>query len=142
MLVYATNEDLTAWPVSPLPANAASLLRSASLLIRSTTMTAVYAVDATGLPTDPKVLEAFKDATCRQVEFWVAADVDPTNGGAQTKAPVQSKKLGSGMFQYDTSVNASVAAFQARRDAATSLCAEAWLILQQAGIVPGGVQRG
>lgn len=142
MLVYATNEDLTAWPVSPLPANSAGLLRSASLLVRSTTMTARYAVDGDGLPADAKVLEAFKDATCTQVAFWVGAGVDPTNGGAQTAAPVQSKKLGSGMVQYDTSVNASVAAFQARRDAANSLCAEAWLILQQAGIVPGGVQRG
>lgn len=142
MLVYATNEDLTAWPVSPLPANAAALLRSASLLVRGATMTARYAVDAEGLPSDAKVLEAFKDATTAQVGFWVAAGVDPSGGGAQTSAPVQSKKLGSGSIQYDTSVNASVAAFEAKRDAATSLCTEAWLILQQAGIVPGGVQRG
>lgn len=143
VLIYATGADLTAWldPL-PLPANSAALLRSGSLLVRSTTMTALYAVDTEGKPSDATVLAAFKDATCAQAAFWSAAGIDPAAGGIPVAAPVRSKRLGSGAVDYDTSVSASVTAFQVKQAAATSLCAEAWMILQQAGVVPGGVQRG
>jgi hypothetical protein len=143
VLVYATNADLTAWLAgAALPANATVLLRSASMLVRSSTVTALYDVDTEGLPSDATVLEAFTDATCAQAAFWAAAGVDPVAGGVSTTAPVRSKKLGSGAVEYDTGVSASVTAFSAKQAAANSLCGEAWMILQQAGIVPGGVQRG
>jgi len=143
VLVYATNADLTAWLAgAALPANSTVLLRSASLLVRSSTVTALYDVDTEGLPSNATALEAFTDATCAQAAFWAAAGIDPTGGGVGTSAPVRSKKLGSAGIEYDTSVNASVAAFSAKQAAANSLCGEAWMILQQAGIVPGGVQRG
>lgn len=142
VLVYATATDLQTWTGVANPANATQLLRSASLLIQSCTMTSLYAVDGTGLPTDATVLGAFKDATCAQVAYWVAAGVDPASGGVTTTAPVRSKKLGSGGVEYDTGVSASVTAFNAKREAATTMCAEALMILQQARIVPAGVQRG
>jgi hypothetical protein len=143
VLVYAANADLTAWinPV-PLPANSATLLRSASLLIHSYTMTALYGVDSTGLPSDATVLQAFNDATCAQVAAWIAAGIDPVSGGIPTTALVRSKRLGSGAIDYDTSANSSVTVLQAKREAATTLCAEAVMILHQVRVIPGGVQRG
>ena len=45
---------------------------------------AVYATDAHGMPTDPAIRKALRDATCAQVEAWVAAG-DPTGTGAVTQ---------------------------------------------------------
>ena len=142
VLVYADATALTAWTGQAAPANATQLLRSASMLITSATVASVYGVDDAGLPSDATVLEAFRDATCAQVAYWVAAGVDPAAGGISTSAPVRGKSLGSGRVEYDTAVSGSVNAFQAKRAAATTLCAEAFMILQQAGVTPSGVQRG
>lgn len=142
VLVYADAAALTAWTGQAPPANAAQLLRSASMLITTATVASVYGVDDAGLPSDAKVLEAFKDATCAQVAYWVGAGVDPAAGGISTKAPVRGKGLGSGRVEYDTAVSGSVTAFQAKRAAAATLCSEAFIILHQAGITPSGVQHG
>ena len=56
------------------PRDLARLLERASELIDDATKTAWYATDAGGLPTDVGVLAAFRDATCAQVEFWLAGD--------------------------------------------------------------------
>ncbi|UXM90947.1 hypothetical protein [Paenarthrobacter sp. JL.01a] len=142
VLVYAATSDLTTWTGGPPPANATQLLRSASMLITSATVASVYGVDDAGLPSEAKVLQAFKDATCAQVAYWVTAGVDPTGGGISTAAPVRGKRLGSGSVEYDTAVSGSVTAFQAKRAAAATLCAEAFMVLHQAGVTPSGVQRG
>lgn len=134
-MLYATAEQLSAWfDGVPTPANAPSLLRSASLLVRAETVGTVYTTDTDGAPSDPVVRQAFADATCAQVMAWSVAGIDPAGGGVATSAPVRSKKLGSGAIDYDTSVNSSVAMFQARRNVTTSLCYEAWMILTQAGL--------
>lgn len=141
-LVYATTADLADWSSLPSPVNATQLLRSASILVRNGTMTARYATDEDGLPTDPKVVAAFREATCAQATLWQATGIDPATGAMITTNPVASKGIGTARISYDTSAAASVAALSIRRDAATSLCTDAWLILQQAGLVPGGVGRG
>jgi len=143
VLVYAADADLTAWIIpTPLPANSATLLRSASFLVHSFTMTALYGVDDAGKPSDATVLQAFNDATCAQAASWIAAGVDPVSGGIPTAAPVRSKRIGSAGIDYDTSANSSATVLQAKREAATTLCAEAVMILHQVRVIPGGVQRG
>lgn len=143
VLVYAVDADLTEWTGgAPNPANVVALLRSASMLVRSATIASLYGTDTTGLPSDATVAEAFRDATCAQVVAWTAAGVDPTGAGINTTTPVRGKKLGSGSVEYDTAASSSVIAFQAKRAAASTLCPEAYMILQQAGITPSGVQRG
>lgn len=134
VIAYASGSDFTEWSRMPAPANITSLLRSASLLVRGATVASVYSTDSAGIPSDGAVLAAFRDASCAQVALWVSAGIDPAGGGAASSAPVRSKKLGSGAVEYDTSVNSSVAAFQAKRAAITELCAEAYLILKQAGL--------
>lgn len=135
VISYASAEDFTEWTQQPAPPNAAALLRSASMLVRGATITAIYGADSNGIPTDGAVLSAFRDATCAQAAAWVTAGIDPAGGGVAASAPVRSKKLGSKSVEYDTSVNSSVTAFQARKTATSSLTYEAWLILSQAGLV-------
>ena len=135
MLVYATSSDLAAWTSpTPAPSNAASLLRSASILIREATLTITYPVDANGAPTDPAMIRAFNDATCSQAAHWAGANIDPTSYGIPQAGILREKAIGSARLGYDTAGASSVTITQAKMAAATSLCAEAVMILQQAGL--------
>ena len=116
------------------PANAASLLRSASMLIRDATLTITYPVDANGAPTDPAMIRAFNDATCSQAAHWAGANIDPTSYGIPQAGILREKAIGSARLGYDTAGASSVTITQAKMAAATSLCAEAVMILQQAGL--------
>jgi len=130
VLIYATSAELTTWLGVAAPANATTLLRSASILVHRATMTAIYDVDAvTSLPTDAALVAALSDATCSQVGTWIALALDPAKGAADGKT-VSAKSIGSGSVTYAVSA-------QARADAATSLSQEAWLILAQAGLASG-----
>ncbi|MFG2528280.1 hypothetical protein [Streptomyces sp. NPDC048516] len=80
---YATPEALTAWTGQPAPADAERLLARAGEDIDSALLTAVYAVDEDGDPTDPDVRAALSDATCAQVEYQLAAGDDGTGAGGQ-----------------------------------------------------------
>lgn len=96
MLVYATPADLQTWTGTAPPANAEQLLRSASLLVRRDTKTALYSTDDTGLPTDSDLAQALKDATTAQAAAWAAANVDPTAGPATVTGTPKSSSIGSG----------------------------------------------
>ena len=71
------------------PADAARLLDRASELIDDCTRTAIYPVDANGLPTGADEIAALRDATCAQVEFWLASDEEDDVLG-----PVDSLTIG------------------------------------------------
>jgi len=135
VLVYATSSDLAAWTSpTPAPANATALLRSASILIREATITLTYPVDANGAPTDAAIVQAFKDATCSQAAHWAGANIDPTAYGIPQAGILREKAIGSARLGYDTAGASSVTITQAKMAAATTLCAEAVMILQQAGL--------
>ena len=133
-LVYATPADLSAWTGATAPPNAVQLLRRASGLVRKATATAFYATDPTGLPTDPDTLQAFKDATTAQANFWAVNNIDPAAGGLTQSGVLTSKRIGSASLSYDAAGSGSVTAWQAKVDAATTLCEEAFDLLQAAGI--------
>jgi hypothetical protein len=70
--VYATRADLIAYPPPPnitVPEEpeATRLLTRASERVDDALLTAVYAVDSAGMPTDASVIEALKNATCAEV---------------------------------------------------------------------------
>ncbi len=131
MPVHATVAELVAWTGEAAPANAAQLLRSASLLIDRETVTAVYAVNRdTGRATDTAVLDALRDATSAQAATWAALGVDPVKGAADTSGAKVRTSLGSGTIEYDP---ATVTA--ARAQAATELAPEAAQILAAAGLL-------
>jgi hypothetical protein len=70
---YATPADLTAWlPAGTAVTDPDRLLARASSKVDGLLLTAIYDVDGTGAPTDPQVAAAVRDATCAQVEWWLA----------------------------------------------------------------------
>ncbi len=76
--VYATPEQLAAFTHAPAPEGAERLLARASEDVEAALLTAVYRVDADGLPTEQPVVEALRDATCAQVEWQQALGDDGT----------------------------------------------------------------
>ncbi|MGW3847186.1 hypothetical protein [Streptomyces fagopyri] len=68
--VYATTTQLAEILHAAPPLNAVQLLTDASDALRDALKTAVYDTDDDGMPTNPKVAEAFAEAVCRIVEWW------------------------------------------------------------------------
>ncbi|CAL9480234.1 hypothetical protein [Streptomyces sp. enrichment culture] len=81
--VYATPEQLSAWTGQPAPADAERLLARASEDVDDALLTACYATDAAGMPTDPAIVQALADATCAQVEYQLATGDDGTGAAAR-----------------------------------------------------------
>lgn len=136
---YATPADMADFDASlTLPTNVDRLLIHASRFVQHATRFALYYVDAAGLPTQAPAIAAMKEATCAQVAYWVKAGIDPLGAELQAKTgaagPVSSKTLSAtGSITYDTSASAAAAA--ERSAAGTSLCVEAWLVLELAGLL-------
>ncbi|MGZ9931963.1 hypothetical protein ACXNSR_19050 [Streptomyces sp. NC-S4] len=78
--VYATPEQLAMWMPDD---DAARLLARASADIDDALLTAVYDVDEDGDPTDPEIVTALANASCAQVEYWLASGDDGTGAGAR-----------------------------------------------------------
>lgn len=78
--VYATRAELAAFLGVDAPAQAERLLRRASELVEDTVIVG-WEVDDNGQPAEPGVVEAFRNAVCAQVEFWleVGEEHDVTN---------------------------------------------------------------
>lgn len=121
MSVYATAGELGTWTGQDPPADADRQLQRASEEIDRALLTAVYAVDSTGAATDTLVIDALRDATCAQVEFWTAGDEEDDVLG-----PVQGISLGGMQVQYGAGPN---------RVAPTSLAPRAWRVLRNAGLL-------
>ena len=71
---YAAPADLTAWlPASIVVAapEATRLLGHATRLIDKEMIGSSYNTDVNGMPTDAPVIQAFNDAACAQVEYWL-----------------------------------------------------------------------
>ncbi|MEV8055156.1 hypothetical protein AB0P37_01165 [Streptomyces antimycoticus] len=76
--VYATPEQLAAYTGAPAPEGAERLLARVSEDIDAALLTAYYATDADGDPTEQHVVDALRDATCAQVEYQLATGDDGT----------------------------------------------------------------
>lgn len=100
------------------------LLTRASELIDDYCRTAVYDVDDDGLPTDADDIAALRDATCAQVEFWLAGDEEDDVLG-----PVDSISVGGLRIEY--SANAG------ERIGVLALAPRAARILRAAGLYSG-----
>lgn len=140
MLTYATVDDLTVWTGQVAPDNAVQLLRSASGLVRRSTVTAVYTVTPSGAPSNPDVADAFRDATCAQAAAWAAAGIDPVGGaaGVASERVPTSSSIGGASVTYGTTGDAAAA----RTAALTELCDEAAYLLAEAGMLGHPGVRG
>lgn len=89
-MVYATVQDLNDSSVLgyEAPSNAQVLLVRASRDVDRAIQCAVYDVDDNGLPTDNKIADALKEATCEQVAYQL--EIGNANGiahGLQSGVP-------------------------------------------------------
>lgn len=123
LTAYATSTDLASWLGTAAPSNAASLLRSATVLVAVATGRSPYDTPS-GDDAEP-----LRDATTAQAAAWIAAGITPAAGGLDS-APVKESKLGPGDITYDTAGQAD-----ARAKAAAELGSEARAILLAAGLL-------
>lgn len=124
MPTYATEVQLATFTGSAAPANAARLLIRASEIIGPALRYAVYTVDEdTQLPADAAVLQVLADATCAQVEFWLAGDEEEDILG-----PVQGLSLSGMDVQFGAGNN---------RITPTYLAPRARRILANSGLFEG-----
>ncbi|GGR80936.1 hypothetical protein GCM10010252_19310 [Streptomyces aureoverticillatus] len=123
--VYATPEQLAAWTGKPAPADAERLLARASEDVDSALIRAVYLTDDAGMPTNPTVIVAFRDAVCAQVEYQLATGSD-----------------GTGAADRWDSVSIGPVAMSGRKDGPQTpgevdLAPRAHRALRRAGLLPG-----
>lgn len=130
MRIYALPEDLVGngW-LDAIPDKALAFIREASQLVEEATSLYWYDVDDDGMPTKPRVVQAFTDATCAQVAVWVNAGLDPTKGATGQGAHISSQSVPGGSVNYTGTQTT-----EALGSAATELAPNARLILTNARI--------
>lgn len=129
---YATEAEFEASPWAddvPPDGQLSRLLTRASINVQRMTLTAVYAADNAGMPTDQKVITAFRDATCAQVAYWAnTGDVDGS------LAASGSVSIGSVSLGATNRMSTSAHGRQDSRNAPESVS-----ILMMAGLTTTGV---
>lgn len=128
-LIYATPSDLATWTGSPAPDNAAVMLREASGLVGDAIICDLYEATSTGLPTNPTYVDALRDATCAQVEHWIAAQIDPLAGAGGQEPRMTVSAIDGASVSFDTYLTAPD-----RLNSAKYLAASSWRILRRAGL--------
>lgn len=143
-LVYATADDWRTYngldEGAPIPANLAMLLQAGSLAVRTYTSVTVYHVDDAGKPTDPFILQAFKDATCAHATAMDALGIDPDKGGAVSQDTYASKSISGASFTYNSAEQANLVALK-QQVADGMLAPTARAILDAAGLNSTGPWR-
>lgn len=133
MLVFAQPDDVVAWAgyTFDKDVNLQPLIRRASSMVQRAVRSARFEVTPAGMPEDPDVMDALRDAVCEQVTVWVENDISPTAIASATGA-VTSSSIGDASVSYS-----SVDAAQVKDQAANELCDAALDILANAGLVGG-----
>lgn len=133
MLVFAQPDDVVAWAgyTFDKDVNLQPLIRRASSMVQRAVRSARFEVTPAGMPEDPDVMDALRDAVCEQVTVWVENDINPTVIQGASSA-VTSSSIGDASVSYS-----SVDAAQVKDQAASELCDAAVDILANAGLIGG-----
>lgn len=135
MPTYATENDLLTWMDTDElgdDVHATPLLRKASLLVATACRLDSYDTTPTGIPSDDDLAGAMREATCAQAERWLAADVNPVAGSAQSGV-VASSSVDGASVSFVTPTTADTAAMT------DTLCPDALHILRLAGLATSAV---
>lgn len=126
--IYATTTDLANFLRSAPPTGARKLLDDASRKMVGVLLTAVYATDEDGYPSDPKQKKAIADATCAIVEWWgETGDVLGTDGNWTSAS--------AGNVSVSREAGSTV------QVGSTQIPWKAWNILTEAKVLPGVVYQ-
>lgn len=128
-LIYATPAELATWTGTPAPVNAPVMLREASGLVVDAIICDLYEATSTGLPTNPAYVDALRDATCAQVEHWIAAEIDPLKGAGGQAPRMTVSAIDGASVSFDTYLTAPD-----RLNSAKYLAGSSWRILRRAGL--------
>ena len=133
MLGVAQPDDVVAWAgyTFDKDVNLQPLIRRASSMVQRAVRSARFEVTPAGMPEDPDVMDALRDAVCEQVTVWVENDINPTVIQGASSA-VTSSSIGDASVSYS-----SVDAAQVKDQAASELCDAALDILANAGLIGG-----
>lgn len=132
MLTYAEPHDLADHMVE-VPDDAEVLIRFASMLVRKATRFDVYDTTPAGMPDDPWIIEAFRDATCVQAAMWATNSINPAAGSAGVEGGVESSSIAGGTVRFDTSHTDHA------RTSIDALCPMALEVLRAEGLAGYGV---
>lgn len=103
MLIFATAADVEKWMDEPLDGRSVdSLLRRASSMVQRAVRSARFAVTPAGMPEDPDIEDALRDAVCEQVTVWLENDVNPVEV-ASAAAPIAASSIGDASINYGDS---------------------------------------
>lgn len=133
MLVFAQPDDVVKWAGYTFDKDVElePLIKRASSMVQRAVRAARFEVTPAGMPEDPDVMDALRDATCEQVTMWVENDINPVRMES-ANVGVTSSSIGDASVSYNTdSVNA------VRDQMARELCEEAMMILGNAGLLGG-----
>ena len=133
MLVFAQPDDVVALAGYTFDedVNLQPLIRRASSMVQRAVRSARFEVTPAGMPEDPDVMDALRDAVCEQVTVWVVNDINPTVIQGASSA-VTSSSIGDASVSYS-----SVDAAQVKDQASNQLCDAALDILANAGLIGG-----
>ena len=134
--IYATAAEFETFTGGPADGTAEQVnakLRRASIVIEGMTRLSVYPTDEDGMPSDLDHLEAFRDATCAQLDWW--GDTDDVTGAESQAGPT---KIGSVSFGGS---GASGGAANTKSAATSRLAPEAAEILRNAGLISSAVSH-
>lgn len=135
MLLYATTADVTTWIGEDLDTDVTAMIRRASILVGNACRNDLYDVDGAGKPSDPDLVEAMRDAVCAQVDYWVAAGINPAKGAGGLALAKTEMTVDGATVKYDTT--GVVAAAQEAAASIDSLTGDALAILRNAGLASG-----
>ncbi|MDV6309910.1 head-tail connector protein [Gordonia amicalis] len=135
MLLYATTADVTTWVGEDPDVDVTPMIRKASILVGNACRNDLYDVDGAGKPSNPDLVEAMRDAVCAQVEFWVAAGVNPAKGAGSLALVKTEMTVDGATVKYDTT--GVVAAAQEAAASIDSLTGDALAVLRAAGLASG-----
>lgn len=131
MLIFAQPGDVERWAGQTIDDDVVPLIRSASVLVQHAVRGAMFDVSPSGMPEDPDVMDALRDATCEQVAMWVENEINPARVESASVG-VTSSSIGDASVSYNTDSAGAV-----RDQMARELCEEAILILANAGLLGG-----
>jgi hypothetical protein len=129
VIVYATPADLTNFTDAQHGDETKPLLRKASVLVRRACRNDRYDAAPNGTPSDADLKTAMVEATCAQVEVWLAGGYDVIAGPGGQAPRATSIGVDGGTVSYD-----SYLTNEARAEAMTSLHDDALAILRDAGL--------
>lgn len=137
--IYATLDDYRDWVGDQTAEMSAVLFVRASRVVDEVLIGAVYDVDSSELPTDPVVLEALKDATCAQAQWFDETGDTTASGAGGELGHITSASIGSASYSMKNAGGGTDAGATQTTPSGIPIAPGVVSTLRIAGLKPSGV---